>query len=95
MLEHKTLKSKEWKSLTPSEKLIYIYIKANYNGLNNGKIPFKYSEAKDEFSDTTIWRALKRLVKKGWIQKTRHGGMFRFYCLYKLTGKHDRIREWS
>ena len=59
MLEHKTLRSKEWKSLIPSEKLIYIYIKANFNGLNNGKISFKYSEAKDEFSDATIWRALQ------------------------------------
>lgn len=94
MLEKDTLQSKEWKELSPAEKLIYIKIKANYNGLNNGEIRFKYSEALDEFSPSTISKALKGLIAKGWITKTKHGGMFRFYCLYKLTGKHDRIREW-
>lgn len=94
MLEKETLKSEEWKKLSASEKLIYIKIKANYNGLNNGKISFRYSEAKDEFSPATISKALKVLLAKGWIDKTQHGGLYRFYCLYKLTGKYDRIREW-
>jgi uncharacterized membrane protein len=92
MLEHKTLKGKEWKSLKPSEKLIYIYIKANYNGLNNGEIPFRYSEV--EFTHPTISNALKSLETQGWIEKTKHGGLFRFYCLYKLTGKYDVIRGY-
>ncbi len=94
MLEKATLKSKEWKVLTSSEKLIYIYIKKNHNGLNNGEIPFKYSEATDEFSSATISRALKGLIKKEWIEKTRHGGLYRFYCLYRLTGKYDRVRHY-
>lgn len=95
MLEKETLKSKEWKVLSPPEKLLYIKIKANYNGLNNGEIPFKYSEAYDEFSPSTISKALKGLLKKSWIEKTKHGGLYRFYCLYKLTGKYDLIREWT
>jgi predicted transcriptional regulator len=94
MLELRTLQSKAWKELSPAEKLIYIRIKANFNGVNNGEISFTYSEARDEFSDATIWRALKGLEKKEWIVKTKHGGLFRFYCLYKLTGKYDRILHY-
>lgn len=92
MLEIDTLRSKEWKTLAPSEKLIYISIKANFNGSNNGAIPFKYKQVIDEFSSATISKALKGLQTKGWIEKTKHGGLYRFYCLYELTGKYDRIR---
>ncbi len=92
MLERTTLKSEEWKRLSPAEKLIYIKIKTNYNGYNNGEISFKYLEANDEFADATISKALKGLIAKEWITKTKHGGLYRFYCLYKLTGKYDRIR---
>lgn len=91
MLDRKTLKSQEWKSLSKKAKLIYIYIKANYNGHNNGEISFKYNEVNDEFSHTTISEALKELIRKEWIKKTRHGGLHRYYCLYKLTGRYDRI----
>jgi DNA-binding MarR family transcriptional regulator len=97
MLEKETLRSKEWKELSPAEKLIYIKIKANYNGLNNGQIPFKYSEIEGEKgfkSSATISKTLKGLESKGWIEKTKHGGLYRFYCLYRLTGKFDRIRPW-
>ena len=91
MLEHKTLDSEIWKALSPSERLIYIGIKRNYNGHNNGEIPFKYAES--ALSSTTTHRALKGLEKKEWITKTKHGGLHRFYCLYGLTGKHDKIRK--
>lgn len=92
MLDRETLNSLKWKELSSSEMIIYIYIKKNYNGANNGEISFKYSELKSIFAPATISKSLKNLIDKGWIEKTRHGGMFRYYCLYKLTGKHDRIR---
>lgn len=92
MLEKETLRRKEWKELSPPAKLIYIKIKANYNGGNNGEIPFRYSETKDEFAPATISKALKELISKKWIEKTKYGGLHRYYCLYKLTGKYDRIR---
>ena len=92
MLERETLNSLKWKELSPSEMIVYIYIKKNYNGVNNGEISFKYSELKSIFAPATISKSLKNLIDKGWIEKTKHGGMFRYYCLYKLTGKHDRIR---
>jgi len=93
MLEKAVLDSTEWKQLSHSEMLIYIYIKKNYNGANNGEIPFTYSSIKKVIkSDATISSALKNLISKGWIERTQHGGLYRYYCLYKLTGKYDRVR---
>jgi DNA-binding MarR family transcriptional regulator len=92
MLERATLKSQEWKKLGKSEMITYIYIKKNYNGSNNGNIPFKYSELKGVLASATLSKALKGLIEKGWIKKTRYGGLYRCYCLYKLTGRYDRLR---
>jgi len=92
MLEKATLNSPECKSLTNSEFRVYVYIKKNYNGGNNEQIPLKYSELEDIMAPGTISKALKGLISKGWIEKTEHGGMFRYYCLYDLTGRYDRIR---
>ena len=91
-IEKKTLESEEWKALTHSEKLIYILIKANYNGSNNGEIPFVYANVTDQFSSRTISKSIKGLIKKGWLEKTKHGGLFRFYCEYKLTCNYDYLR---
>lgn len=93
MIERDTLKKKEWKDLDHTTKLIYIYLKSHFNGFNNGKIPFKYNDYKDEFSPATIAKSLKELQDKGWIEKTKYGGLYRYYCLYRLTGRYDQIRE--
>lgn len=92
MLEKSTLHGQEWKGLSTPEMVTYIYIKEGYNGSNNGEIPFTYSRLKGVLAPATISKSLKSLINKGWVEKTRHGGLYRFYCLYKLTGKHDQIR---
>jgi hypothetical protein len=92
MLERATLRSQEWKSLSHSEMIAYIYVKYNYNGGNNGQIPLTYKELKGVLAPATLSEALKGLITKGWIEKTKHGGLYRYYCHYKLTGKYDRIR---
>jgi hypothetical protein len=92
MIEKQTLRSKEWKELSHTTKLIYILVKANYNGSNNGEIPFSYRKDADVFAPATISKGLKELVSKDWLDKTQHGGLYRHYCLYKLTGKYDYIR---
>ncbi len=92
LLERQTLLSIQWKELTHTEMLAYVYIKNNFNGGNNGKIPLKYSELKDVMAPATLSKALKGLQAKGWIEKTQYGGMFRYYCLYKLTGNFDVIQ---
>mgnify|MGYP001167350570 FL=1 len=83
--------SDAWHNLSHSEQLIYIYIKANHNGSNNGEIPFTYSQVKRSFSSATISKALKGLINKGWLKKTEYGGLFQKKCLYKLTLTYDHI----
>jgi len=92
MLERQTLLSLQWKQLSHSEMIAYIYLKNNFNGGNNEQIPLKYVELKEVMAPATLSKALKGLQTKGWIEKTQHGGMFRYYCLYKLTGQHDCIK---
>ena len=92
MLERQTLTSIVWKALSHTEMLAYVYIKNNFNGGNNGTIPLKYVELKGVMAPATLSKALKGLQSKGWIEKTQHGGLFRYYCLYKLTGIHDSIK---
>jgi len=93
MIEKNMLYEDAWKQLSHSEMIAYIYLKANYNGSNNGEIPFRYSSMKGVMSPATLSKALKRLQEKGWIAKTEHGGLCRYYCLYRLTGKYDVIRN--
>lgn len=84
------LKSSEWRTgLTSSEKIVYVHLKGKFTGTNNGEIQLHYSELKDMMAPATISKALKGLVNKGWVEKTQHGGMFRYCCKYRLTGKHD------
>ncbi|MCK5590387.1 MAG: hypothetical protein KAI72_00375 [Candidatus Pacebacteria bacterium] len=92
MLDRRLLKSADWQSLTHAEMITYIYVKHNYNGSNNGEIPLKYSELKVVFAPATLSKALKGLREKEWIERTQHGGMYRYFCLYKLTGKYDVIK---
>lgn len=84
--------SKEWKDLSPAAKLLYLHIKAKYNGSNNEKIRLSYSELKGNTgisSPKTISNAQKELIKKGWIERAKYGGLYRYSNLYKLTWKYD------
>lgn len=92
LLERQTLMSAKWRELTHAEMIVYIYIKNNFNGGNNGDIPLKYSELKGVLAPATLSKALKGLEDKEWIKKTKHGGLYRYYCLYRLTGIYDCIK---
>ena len=93
MLDKRLLESEEWQKLSHSEMIVYIYLKRNYNGGNNGQIFLKYLELTDIFAPATISKALKGLINKEWVRKTEHGGLYRYYCLYELTGKYDDIKK--
>lgn len=91
-LSKELLRSEDWKKgLTSSEKIVYLFLKCNYDGSNNGQIHLHYSELKTAMASATISSAFKGLEAKGWIEKTKMGGLFRYYNLYKLTGKHDKL----
>jgi DNA-binding MarR family transcriptional regulator len=91
MLDIGMLHSEEWKKLTHSEMLAYVYLRSNCNGKNNGEIPLTYSKLKGILASATLSKALKGLEAKKWIKKTTHGGLYRYYCLYKLTGNYDPL----
>ena len=59
-----------------------IMVKSHSNTLN----------LKSVMAPATLSKALKGLRNKEWIEKTKHGGMYRYYCLYQLTGKYDCIK---
>lgn len=92
MLPRKTLKSQEWKELSSAAKLFYIHLKGKYNGNNNGEIRLYYSELKGIkgiSSPSTISTANKELEEKGWIKRTKLGGLYRSINEYELTGNFD------
>lgn len=85
-------RNQEWRDLSASAKIFYIHLKSKYNGNNNGKIKFHYSELKGVKgcgNNHTISKASQELQKEGWISRTKIGGLYRYYNLYKLTFKHD------
>jgi len=90
MLERRVLNGDEWKNLTVYEQAVYIRIKHNYNGINNGDISFHYKELSNTtMSGGSIAKALSGLKKKGWIESREQGGYYRYQCFYKLTWKYD------
>ena len=96
MLPRKMLRSKEWKDLAPAAKLFYIHLKGKYNGHNNGEIRLHYSELKGIkgiSSPSTISTANKELEEKGWIKRTKLGGLYRTINEYELTGNFDEYLQ--
>jgi hypothetical protein len=92
MLPRKMLECKEWKELSASAKLFYIHLKRKFNGLNNTQIRLHYSELygiRGISSDSTISKAIQELENKGWITRTKKGGLYRHFNEYALTGKYD------
>ncbi len=72
--------------------MIYIYIKAKYNGTNNGEIKQSYRgllDIKGLRSPNTISRGLKELENGDWIRRIHLGGLHRQDQTYELTGKFD------
>jgi ribosomal protein L28 len=92
MVPRKILNLDEWKNLSPSAKILYIHLKARYNGSNNGSIHLHYSELtgiKGLSSHSTISKAFKELLDKAWIKRTRFGGLYRYSNQFELTGRFD------
>jgi len=64
-------KCDSWKGLTPGEKLFYVYLRAKFNGGNNGQIKLHYSELKGIWgfsSNETISWSIRELEAARWIE---------------------------
>ena len=86
----------EWKMLSGRAKLLYVYLKGCYNGSNNGEIHLHYSQLKGHrgiSSSSAIADSIRELVKGGWIERAKRGGLYRYNTLYRLTWKYDRCHS--
>ena len=91
-MERKLLHTKQWKSLSGSEKILYIHLKGRYDSSNNGELELPYTAMKDVggcLGSRTVFRAFKGLEEKGWIKRTQAGGLYRKINRYALTWNWD------
>ncbi len=85
-LPHEILDSPEWAKLSVHAVRALLDLFAQYRGENNGDFSATWSRMQKRGwrSKDTLYRALRELQTKGWIVKTRQGGIHR--CnLYAVT----------
>jgi len=87
MVRKDLLKDKNWRKLTNSAKVLYIYMRSKYNNRTRSEISLAYSELTDMMNSATISRGFKELEDKNFIKKTKKGGLFGGVCTYKFMGK--------
>jgi hypothetical protein len=94
-LERRVLfKCESWRGLSLRAKVFYIYLKAKYNGKNNGEIQLHFSELSGHpglSSRRAFYGAAKELIGAGWIERTNAGGLYRNANTYAITGKYDAM----
>ena len=81
------LKDPSWRAISSSAKVVYIYMRSKFNTSTFGEVSLAYSEISDMMSTKTISRAFKELLDKGFIEKTKHGGLYGGVCKYKFIGE--------
>ncbi|HEB41649.1 MAG TPA: hypothetical protein ENI08_01345 [Candidatus Dependentiae bacterium] len=91
MVKLEMLKDPDWRNLSSSAKIIYIYLKSKFNHKTLGQVSLSYGEIGDMFSSKTISRAFKELQDKSWIEKIKQGGLFGGVCSYKFNGKYKEF----
>jgi len=92
------LESEEYAALTAFEVKLLVDIYAQYNGRNNGDLHCAWTLMRKRGwnSQDTLNRALRGLMERDWIMRTRQGGKHRC-SLFAVTwlpidecnGKHD------
>lgn len=88
MIRKDLLKDPNWKKLSSSAKVVWIYLRDNYDYSNGTKETFlTYGQMKGILSSRALSRALKELIDNLWIEKTKQGGLFGGICRYRFTGK--------
>lgn len=85
-IPHYIVRSAEFGSLEPWPLKLLIELAANFNGKNNGDLSAAFSVLEDRGwnSPGTLNRAIKKLLRDGWLVTTRHGGRNRC-ALFALT----------
>jgi hypothetical protein len=89
-LPHALINAKNFSSLSGNAVKLLIQVGGLYNGRNNGDLSATFSELqlKGWKSKETLNNALKELMYKGFIFKTRQGRFPKTCSLYALTWKN-------
>ena len=66
-------------------------MRSKFNDKNYSEITLTYNEMKGILSTKTMSRALKELETRGWIEKTKHGGLYGGSCQYKFKGPYSKF----
>ena len=88
MLRRDLIKAPEWRRLSSSAKVLYLYLRAKFNHKTLSEVTLAYSEMKDIMSSKTMSRAFKELMKNGFIEKTKNGGLYGGLTHYRFVGKY-------
>ncbi|GEM_PF-965195 len=97
------LRSPEFRKLSPTAQLLWIYLRANYNPLNpectnratgRDQVYLSYSELKTVngfHSSATISKTFKELIDNGWIQVAEKGGLYAGRSAYYFIGPYGKF----
>ena len=91
MVQKELLRSQDWKALSNSERIAWIHLKASFKGYGSESLSLTYASMRDIMAAATLSKALKGLIEKGWVEKTQHGGLYRYYCTYRLVGPWSKL----
>jgi hypothetical protein len=91
------LRSDSFASLSPHATKMLMDFLALYNGFNNGDLQCTWKDAARRHwkSRDTFNKALKELLDRGWIIKTRQGGLHRCNLFAVTLFSIDDIRDKS
>jgi hypothetical protein len=88
MIRKDLLRDPNWRKLSSSAKIIYIYLRAKFNYGTFNEVSLSYSEVLDIMTSKTISNAFKDLQSAGFIEKTKHGGLYGGICAYRFIGPY-------
>ena len=93
MLPEYMTRSKAWKSLSCRAVWVYIEMKKKYRGHNENNLSLTYNEVKYKMSSATFSKAIKELIKYGFIDIIRPGGLFKNCTIYGLSNRWVEISK--
>jgi len=91
MIRRDLLKAPEWRALSSSAKVIYIYLRSKFNHRTLSEVTLSYKEIKDLMAAETASNAFKELIDRGFIQKTKQGGLHGVVTTYKFVGNYGEF----
>ncbi|MBA7616202.1 hypothetical protein ES703_23498 [subsurface metagenome] len=91
------LKSEAWRQLSDRAVMLWTemtmeFIRLKYNPKKDeNQFAFSYGKVKERMSDKSFYRARKELVKGGFFDVVRHGGLEHKHTLFKVSSKWKSI----